>query len=169
MLRVNTMVNVGEKAPNFRLLDTDLKYRELKEFLDKGKFVVLLFFPGAFTSVCTKELCTFRDRMSLLNQLDAEVIAISVDSPFSQKVFKDMNKLNFTLLSDFNREVIRLYDVVLPDLAGLGLRNVAKRAVFIISPDGVVRYKWVSDDPTVEPDYDEVSKQLEALKKEFGK
>ncbi|MEM0044411.1 MAG: peroxiredoxin [Sulfolobales archaeon] len=159
------MVEVGEKAPEFSLLDTDLKLRSLSEFLSKRRFVVLLFFPGAFTSVCTKELCTFRDKMASFNRLDAEVIAVSVDSPFSLKAFKDLNKLNFTLLSDFNREVIEKYDVVLPDLLGLGLRRLAKRAVFILDPEGFVRYKWVAEDPRLEPEYDEVERILEELKK----
>jgi peroxiredoxin len=159
------MVNVGEKAPDFELLDTDLKKRSLSEFLAKDRYVVLAFFPGAFTSVCTKEMCTFRDRMARLNNLDAEVIGISVDSPFAQKAFKEANMLNFTLLSDFNREVIEKYDVVLPDLLGLGLKKLAKRAVFIIDPKGIVVYKWVSEDPRVEPDYDEIERVLERLKK----
>jgi peroxiredoxin len=160
------MVNVGEKAPDFELLDTDLKKRSLSEFLAKSRYVVLAFFPGAFTSVCTKEMCTFRDRMARLNNLDAEVIGISVDSPFAQKAFKEANMLNFTLLSDFNREVIEKYNVVLPDLLGLGLKKLAKRAVFIIDPKGIVVYKWVSEDPRVEPDYDEIERVLERLKKE---
>jgi peroxiredoxin len=158
------MVDVGEKAVDFQLLDTDLKKRSLSEFIGR-RFVILAFFPGAFTSVCTKEMCTFRDRMARLNNLDAEVIGISVDSPFSLKVFKEINRLNFTLLSDFNREVIEKYDVVLPDLLGLGLKKLAKRAVFIIDPSGTVVYKWVSDDPRVEPDYDEIENVLERLKK----
>jgi peroxiredoxin len=158
------MVDVGEKAVDFQLLDTDLKKRSLSEFIGR-RFVILAFFPGAFTSVCTKEMCTFRDRMARLNNLDAEVIGISVDSPFSLKVFKEINRLNFTLLSDFNREVIEKYDVVLPDLLGLGLKKLAKRAVFIIDPSGTVVYKWVSDDPMVEPDYDEIENVLERLKK----
>jgi peroxiredoxin len=158
------MVDVGEKAVDFQLLDTDLKKRSLSEFIGR-RYVILAFFPGAFTSVCTKEMCTFRDRMARLNNLDAEVIGISVDSPFSLKVFKEINRLNFTLLSDFNREVIEKYDVVLPDLLGLGLKKLAKRAVFIIDPSGTVVYKWVSDDPRVEPDYDEIENVLERLKK----
>ena len=147
-------LNVGDRAPDFTLLDTDLKPRSLSEFLGMGKPVVILFFPGAFTSVCTKELCTFRDRMSELERADATVIAISVDSPFVLKEFRERNMLNFTLLSDFNREAIKAYDVVLPDL--LGLKGLAKRAVFIVDKDGVIRYRWVSEDPRVEPDYDEV-------------
>lgn len=159
------MVNVGDKAPDFQLLDTDLKRRSLSEILSKGRYAVLAFFPGAFTSVCTKEMCTFRDRMARLNSLDAEVVGISVDSPFALKVFKEANLLNFTLLSDYNREVIERYNVVLPDLLGLGLKRLAKRAIFIIDPKGTVVYKWVSEDPRVEPDYEEVEKILEGLKK----
>ncbi len=162
------MVQVGEKAPDFELLDTDLKKRSLSEFLAKGRYVVLAFFPGAFTSVCTKEMCTFRDRMARFENLDAEVIGISVDSPFAQKVFKEINRLNFVILSDFNREVIERYGVVLPDLLGLGLKRVAKRAVFILDPKGIVMYKWVSEDPRVEPDYDEIERVLEKLKKGQG-
>jgi len=153
--------DVGSKAPDFELIDTDLNRRRLSEFLGKGKPIVLLFFPGAFTSVCTKELCTFRDRMAELERANAEVIAISVDSPFAQKAFKEKYNLNFTLLSDFNKEVIKLYDVVLPDL--LGLKELAKRAVFILDSGGVVRYKWVSDDPRVEPDYEEVIRRANEL------
>lgn len=159
------MVNVGDKAPDFQLLDTDLKRRSLSEILSKGRYVVLAFFPAAFTSVCTKEMCAFRDRMARLNSLDAEVVGISVDSPFALKAFKEANMLNFTLLSDYNREVIERYNIVLPDLLGLGLKGLAKRAIFIIDPKGTVVYKWVSEDPRVEPDYEEVEKILEGLKK----
>ncbi len=149
-------LKVGEKAPDFTLLDTDLKPVRLYDVLSKGRNVVLLFFPGAFTSVCTKELCTFRDNMAKLNKANAEVIAISVDSPFSLKEFKEKNSLGFTLLSDFNRTVIAKYDVVLPSLLGLELFYLAKRAVYIIGPDGTIKYVWYSDDPRNEPPYDEV-------------
>ncbi len=158
------MVYLNEKAPDFKLLDTDLRLRSLSEFVARGRYVVLVFFPGAFTSVCTKELCTFRDRMSMLNKLDAEVIAISVDSPFALRVFKELNKLNFTLLSDYNREVIELYDVVLPQLGNLPLRKLAKRAVIIVDPENFVRYRWVSEDPGVEPNYDEIEDILRKLR-----
>ena len=152
---------MGDKAPSFRLLDTDLNWRTLDDFLGRGKATVILFFPGAFTSVCTKELCTFRDRMGELEKADANVIAISVDSPFSLKEFKSKNGLGFTLLSDFNKEAIKAYDVVLPDL--LGLKELAKRAVFILDSEGVIKYKWVSDDPRVEPDYDEVIRKASEI------
>jgi Peroxiredoxin len=158
------MVEVGEKAPDFELLDTELKPRKLSEFLGK-RIVVLLTFPAAFSSVCTKELCTFRDRMSILNSANAEVIAISVDSPFTLMAFKDANRLNFTLLSDFNKEVITKYGVVHENL--LGLKGVAKRSAFIIAPDGTVLYKWVSDDPLVEPPYDEIIKLVNEFNKKY--
>jgi peroxiredoxin len=154
-------INVGQKAPDFTLLDTDFKPRSLKEFIG-SKNVVLVFFPAAFSSVCTKELCTFRDSMSKFNKLNANVIGISVDTPFAQKAFAEHNKLTFTLLSDFNKDVIKLYDVVLQDLRGL--KGLAKRAVFIIDKDGIIRYKWVSDNPGVEPNYNEIEKQLETIK-----
>ncbi|MEM3832039.1 MAG: peroxiredoxin [Thermoprotei archaeon] len=153
-------VNVGQKAPNFTLLDVNFKPRSLQEFIGSQN-IVLVFFPAAFSSVCTKELCTFRDSMIKLNSLKANVIGISVDTPFVQKAFADFNKLNFTLLSDFNKEVIKLYGVVLQDL--LGLKELAKRAVFIIDKEGIIRYKWVSDDPRVEPNYNEIIKELERI------
>jgi len=103
------MVEVGERAPDFELLDTDLKVRRLSDFLGKGKPVVILTFPAAFSPVCTKELCTIRDNMSIMNKANAEVIAISVDQPWALKAFKEANRLNFTLLSDFNRQFIEKY------------------------------------------------------------
>ncbi len=160
MVKIMT-VDVGQKAPDFTLLDTDFKLRSLKEFIG-SKNVVLVFFPAAFSSVCTKELCTFRDSMSKFNMLNANVIGISVDTPFTQKAFAEHNKLTFTLLSDFNKEVIKLYDVVLQDLRGL--KGLAKRAVFIIDKNGIVRYKWVSDNPGIEPNYNEIVKELEQIK-----
>jgi len=105
---------------------------------------------------------SFRDSMSKFNKLNANVIGISVDTPFAQKAFAEHNKLTFTLLSDFNKDVIKLYDVVLQDLRGL--KGLAKRAVFIIDKDGIIRYKWVSDNPGVEPNYNEIEKQLETIK-----
>ena len=150
------VLRVGDKAPDFELLDTELRRVRLSEVLSRGRYVVLLFFPGAFTSVCTKELCTFRDNMARLAKANAEVIAISVDSPFALKQFKEANKLPFTLLSDFNRVVIAMYDVVLPKLLDLPLYYLAKRAVYIVAPDGTIRYVWYSDNPLDEPPYDEV-------------
>ncbi len=155
------MPEVGEKAPDFTLPDQDLKPRSLSEF--RGKKVVLAFYPGAFTSVCTKEMCTLRDSMNRFNKLDAVVLGISVNDPFTQKAFAEANKLNFTLLSDYNREVIKKYGVYHEDFIGLKGYTAAKRAVFILDKEGVIRYKWVSDDPTKEPDYDEIVKELSKI------
>ncbi|AAL64397.1 peroxiredoxin [Pyrobaculum aerophilum] len=157
------VLKVGDKAPDFELLNEELKPVRLSEVLKRGRPVVLLFFPGAFTSVCTKELCTFRDKMALLNKANAEVLAISVDSPFALKAFKDANRLNFPLLSDYNRIVIGMYDVVQANLLGLPLYHLAKRAVYIIDPTGTIRYVWYSDDPRDEPPYDEVIKEAEKI------
>ncbi len=155
------MPEVGEKAPDFTLPDQDLKPRSLSEF--RGKKVVLAFYPGAFTSVCTKEMCTLRDSMNRFNELDAVVLGISVNDPFTQKAFAEANKLNFTLLSDYNREVIKKYGVYHEDFIGLKGYTAAKRAVFILDKEGVIRYKWVSDDPTKEPDYGEIVKELSKI------
>lgn len=147
-------VEVGSKAPDFTLPDQDFNNVRLYSVLEKGRPVVLLFFPAAFSPVCTKELCTFRDKMAMLEKANAEVLAISVDSPWCLKKFKEENRLGFTLLSDYNREVIKLYDVYHDEIKGL--KMLAKRAVFIIKPDGTVAYKWVTDNPLNEPNYEEV-------------
>lgn len=152
---------VGQKAPDFTLPDADRNPRSLKEFL--GKRVILAFYPGAFTPVCTKEMCTFRDSLGKLESLGAQVIGISVDTPFTIKAFAGQNGLTFPLLSDYNREVCRLYDVLLTDFAGLKNLTAAKRAVFVLDKEGVVRYRWISEDPRNEPHYDEVVKAVEQI------
>ena len=155
-------IKVGDKAPDFTLPDVDLKSKSLREFL--GRNVVLAFFVGAFTSTCTKEMCAFRDSMARLIDLKAQVVGISVNDPFSNKAFSDKNRLPFPILSDYKREVIKDYGLELPDFAGLRGYTVAKRSIFILDKDGVVRYVWVSDDPAVEPNYDEIQKALEQIK-----
>ncbi|MDJ0269413.1 MAG: peroxiredoxin [Aigarchaeota archaeon] len=155
------MPEVGDKAPDFSLVDQERKPRTLSEF--RGKKVVLAFFPGAFTSVCTKEMCTFRDNMAKFNQLDAVVLGISVNDPFTQKAFAEANDLGFPLLSDYAREVVRKYGVYHENFAGLEGYTAAKRAVFILDGEGVIKYKWVSDDPTKEPNYDEIISALSKL------
>lgn len=157
----NAKANVGEKAPDFTLPDTDRRPRKLSEF--RGKKVVLAFFPGAFTSVCTKEMCAFRDSLARLSELKAQVVGVSVNDPFSNKGFAERNLLTFPLLSDYNREVVRLYGVELKDFAGLKGYSVAKRSVFILDKDGVVRYRWVSEDPGVEPNYQEIENALSQI------
>ncbi len=152
-------VAVGQPAPAFTLKDTDLKDRSIQEF--KGKKVVLAFYPAAFTGVCTKEMCTFRDSLAQLNSANAQVLGISTDTPFANKAFAKENHIAFPLLSDVSREVIKAYDVVFPDLAGIKGLTVAKRAVFVIDGNGVVRYTWVGPEPKVEPNYAEVMAAVE--------
>lgn len=157
---VSMSVEIGKKAPDFKLYDTDRKERSLSEFA--GKKVVLAFYPGAFTSVCTKELCNFRDSLSKFNNISAQVIGVSVDPPFSNKAFAEQNKLNFPILSDYERTVVKAYDAYHDNFVGLKGYTSAKRAVFVIDKSGVIKYKWVSNDPGVEPNYDEVFKAVES-------
>jgi len=130
----------------------------LTDFL--GKKTVLAFFPGAFTSVCTKEMCTFRDSMQVLNSLNAQIVGISVNDPFTNKAFAEANKLQFPILSDYTRDTIRKFNVFHEDFAGLKGYVAAKRSVFVLDSNGTVRYRWVSEDPGKQPDYEEVKKVL---------
>src|SRR5205809_2921376 len=142
--------DIGSPAPDFTLTSHDRQLVRLSE--QRGKPVVLAFFPAAFSSVCTKELCTFRDSLARLNQAKAQVFGISVDTFFTLKAFHDDQKLTFPLLSDFNKEAIRDYGVFNEDM--IGLKGIAKRAVFVIDKDGVVRYREVLADARNEPDYE---------------
>ncbi len=151
-------LNVGSKAPEFTLFDTNKKPRQLSEF--HGKKVVLAFYPGAFTGACTKELCAFRDAMSNFNNLNAQVVGISIDSPFANNAFAAQNNLQFPLLSDYTREVCKQYCGVYEDFAGIKGYNASKRAVFIIDANGIVTYAWISENPGVEPDYNAVTQAL---------
>ncbi|WP_188680879.1 peroxiredoxin [Thermogymnomonas acidicola] len=154
-------VNVGEKAPDFQAIDTNLKVKKLSDY--RGSKVVLAFFPGAFTSVCTKEMCTFRDSMAKLNGLNAKVVGISVDQPFSLAEFAKANNLKFDLLSDASREISKKYDVLHENFVNVPGLTASKRSIFILDRDGVVRYKWVSDDPSKEPDYKKIEEELAKL------
>jgi peroxiredoxin len=156
-------LKVGDKAPDFELYDTELRLIRLSDLLAQGKVTILVFFPKAFTPVCTREMCAFRDRMALLEKANAIVVGTSADDPLTLKKFKEVNRLNFMLLSDYNREVIRLYDVYhdllpLPIASKLRERMMfAKRAIFILTPpEGRVAYAWISKFSLFEPDYDEV-------------
>ena len=152
---------VGQSAPDFTLPDADRQPQNLGSF--RGKNVVLAFYPGAFTGVCTTEMCTFRDQMEQFNSLDAQVLGISVDGAFSLKVFSDQNNLNFPLLSDFARQVVNQYDVALENFAGMEGYTASKRAVVVVDKEGVIRYRWVGPNPGVEPDYDEVKQAISGL------
>ena len=152
-------VDVGTKAPDFTLTNEERQPVTLSQ--QRGKPVVLAFFPAAFSGVCQKELCTFRDSMGRLNDAKAQVYGISVDTFFTLKAFHDAQKLTFPLLSDFNKEVIREYGVFNPDM--IGLKGIAKRAVFVLDRDGVVRHKEVLEDARNEPDYEAVFGALKNL------
>jgi len=154
-------LKVGDKAPAFALHDTDRKERTLNEFL--GKKTILAFFPGAFTGVCTKEMCTLRDSLASFSNLGAQVVGISVDAPAANKGFSDVNKLGFPVLSDYMREVSPQYAGLYQDFGGLKGLTAAKRSVFVLDPQGVVRYAWISDNPGVEPDYEEVQKAVNGI------
>jgi peroxiredoxin len=155
-------IKVGDKAPDFTLPDTDLKPRSLKELL--GNKTVLAFFVGAFTSVCTKEMCAFRDSMARLIDLKAQIVGIAVTDPFSNKAFAEKNMLTFPILSDFKREVIRTYGIELPNFAGLAGYTTAKRAIFILDKESIVRYAWITDNPAVEPNYSEIEAFLAKIR-----
>ena len=142
-------VDVGSKAPDFILMNQDRQPVTLSG--QHGHTVVLAFFPAAFSSVCTKELCTFRDDLGRLNDANAQVYGISVDTFFALKAFQTDQQLTFSLLSDFNKQVIRDYGVFNEDM--IGLKGIAKRAVFVIDKDGIVRYREILEDARNEPDY----------------
>ena len=162
-----TQVKVGDKAPDFTLPDEDMKPRSLKEFL--GQKIVLAFFVGAFTSTCTKESCEFRDSMARLIDLKAQVIGIDITVPFSNKRFSEKNRLPFPVLGDYKREVFEKYGLRFSDCDkyaccwGSGCYPIAKRSIFIIDEKGIVHYAWVSDNPAVEPSYEDIQKALEQI------
>ncbi|WP_138429643.1 peroxiredoxin [Fodinibius saliphilus] len=147
----------GTKAPEFTLQNTDGEKVSLSAF--KGeKNVVLLFFPLAFSGTCTKELCTTRDNMKLYNSLDAEVIGISIDSFFTLKEFKKAENLNFTLLSDFNKEASQAYGVLNDDY--FGMKGVAQRASFVVDKEGIIRHREVLDESSNLPDFKAIQNVL---------
>jgi peroxiredoxin len=154
------MVSTGDTAPAFTapLANGDIEEFGLEESLDRAP-LVLAFFPGAFTSVCSHEMNTFQDRLEEFQEAGGSVYGVSVDSPFALNEFREKLGLTFDLVSDADKNVIETYDVSM-DFEALGVHDVAKRAVFVVDGDGTVTYAWVSDDPGVEPDYDEV---LEAV------
>lgn len=149
---------VGKPAPTFTLVDHSRQKVDLASF--RGKKVVLAFYPAAFTGVCEKELCTFRDALSELNGLNAVVLGLSCDAPFSNAAFAAKNNVNFPLLSDPTRATVRAYDLAIDDFAGVPGLTVSKRAVYIVDEQGNVSYEWVGANPGIEPDYAAVKAAL---------
>jgi glutaredoxin-dependent peroxiredoxin len=151
-------LTVGTKAPDFTLVDTEKKLRSLREFL--GKKTILAFYPGAFTGVCDKEMCTLRDSVTSLNTLNAQIVGISVDGLFANRAFAKQYQLTFPLLSDFTHEVSKNYTGLQENFAGVQGYSTSKRAIFVLDAQGVVKYAWITDNPGVEPNYDEVKKAV---------
>ena len=155
------MLNVNDVAPDFTLKNTNKEDVSLSQFNDKT--VVLAFYPGAYTGVCDTEMCTLQDNLKAFDELEATVLGISVDSPWANGGFSKQYNLEFELLSDFNREVIKSYDVVFEGLGGIEGYTCANRAVYIVQ-DGVIKYAWeASPNPGVEPDYDDIKNTLQNL------
>jgi peroxiredoxin len=152
-------VDVGATAPDFSIPNQDRETVRLSA--QRGRPVVLAFFPAAFSSVCTRELCTLRDSLAKLGRANARVYGLSVDTPFALKAFQQNQQLPFPLLSDFNKQVIRDYGVYNDDM--IGLKGIAKRAVFVLDADGVVRHREVLEDARDEPDYEQVYATLASM------
>lgn len=147
-------LQVGDQAPDFKLKNTELKEVSLGDF--KGKKVVLHFFPLAFTGVCTTQLCTMRDNFGYYDGLNAQVLGVSVDSPFTLAKFKEDQSYQFPLLSDFNKEVAAAYGALYEDF--LGLKGIAKRSAFVIDEEGKVIYAEVLEDAGNLPDFAAINK-----------
>ncbi len=150
----------GNKAPNFKLRASDTSEVSLDDY--QGKNLVVLFFPLAFTSVCTTELCSMRDNITDYQDLDTDIVAISVDSPFTLAKFKEENKLNFPLLSDFNKEVSRSYGSLYEDFV-LGLKGVSKRSAFVVDSNGIVQYAEVLENAGEIPDFKAINETLKGI------
>lgn len=151
-------INIGQPAPQFTLPSTDRAMISLSDF--KGKKVVIHFFPFAFTGTCTTQLCTMRDNFGYYQDMNAEILAISVDSPFSLKQFKDVQGYQFTLLSDFNKEVSQAYGAFYDEFI-LGLKGVSKRAAFVLNENQEVVYAEVLDVATDLPDFEAIAKYVQ--------
>ena len=152
---------IGESAPNFTLKNTEETDVSLSDY--KGKTVILAFFPGAFTGVCDTEMCSFQDNFSKLSESNAAVIGISVDSPWANAEFASKYNLEFELLSDLDREVVEAYDAKFVGLGGIEGYVSANRVVIVIDENGIIKHRWVAENPGIEPDYDAIIKLAESL------
>ena len=154
-------VQIGQAAPLFSLHDTDKNVVNLADL--KGKNVLLLFFPMAFTGVCTTELCSIRDNIAVYNNANAQVLGISVDSPFTLAKFKAEQNLNFPLLSDFNKEVSTAYGAIYDAFIGW-MKGVSKRSAFVIDSNGVIQYAEVLESAGDLPNFEAINATLSSLK-----
>ena len=153
-------IEVGQPAPDFTLFDSEKKQVTLSQQRDHN--ILLLFFPLAFTSTCTKELCSVRDNIAWYNNVDAKVFGISVDALHTLARYKEDQQLNFTLLSDFNKDVSKLYDTIY-EMFGYNMKGVSKRSAFVIDKQGIVRYAEVLENAGEVPDFAAIRKVLEGL------
>ena len=154
------LLQIGQIAPDFTLFDSDKKKVSLTEH--RGENVLLLFFPFAFSSICTAELCTVRDNISKYDSVQAKVFGISVDSLYTLAKFKIDQNLNFTLLSDFNKEISYTYEAFYETFS-YGMKGVSKRAAFIIDKIGLVQYVEVLENASEQPKFDLIIRRLEEL------
>ncbi|RDC56120.1 peroxiredoxin [Pedobacter chinensis] len=152
-------LQIGDQAPDFKLYSSDLTEISLSAF--SGKKVVIHFFPMAFTGTCTEQLCTMRDNFSYYEGINAQVLGISVDSPFALAKFKEVQNYQFPLLSDFNKEVSKAYDAFYDEFV-FGLKGVSKRAAFVIDEEGKVLYAEVLEDAKELPDFKAINESLNA-------
>ena len=154
------MLKPGQSAPDFELFDSEKKQHKLSDY--KGKNVVLLFFPLAFTSVCTAELCDVRDSLKIYEAVDAQPLGISVDSLYTLGKYREENRLNFRLLSDFNKEVSTLYECIY-ETFGFGMKGVGKRGAFIVDKQGIIQYAEVLENAGLQPNFHEIQVKLRDL------
>lgn len=154
-------ISLGNPAPAFSLVSDAKETVNLSDF--KGKNVVVLFFPLAFTGVCTTELCTMRDDIANYNDMNAQIIGVSVDSPFVLEQYKAAQNLNFPLLSDFNKEASAAYDSLYEEFPAFGMRGVSKRSAFVIDKEGIVRHQEVCASPGDLPDFNAIKEALSKL------
>ena len=152
---------IGNTAPSFTLKNTSRENISLADYA--GKSVILAFYPGAFTGVCDTEMCSLQDNLSKLNDSNTSVIGISVDSPWANAEFAKKYNLKFELLSDLDREVVEAYDAKFTGLGGIEGYESANRVVIIIDKEGIVRHRWVAENPGVEPDYDDITSIAQSL------
>ena len=152
---------IGKSAPNFTLKNTEKSDVSLSDY--RGKTVILAFYPGAFTGVCDNEMCAFQDNFSKLGNSNTAVIGISVDSPWANAEFAKKYNLEFELLSDIDREVVNAYDAKFVGLGGIEGYVSANRVVIVIDSEGIIKHRWVAENPGVEPDYDAIIKLAESI------
>jgi peroxiredoxin len=150
------VLRIGQKVPDFSLFDSEKKERRLSELTQKAGLTIV-FFPFAFSGVSDREMCIFRDSLAGSGSLAGSIVGISVDSIFTLKIFGETYDLGFPLLSDFNKKVMRAFDVLQDPWVEFGYKGVAKRSVFVVDRKGVLRYRWVTEDPGEEPPYEQIS------------